>query len=114
MRQFGNVSSQYGAPMGRTESLLGEVGVSVFCVHLDSGGYDDGGAYWGTGAPLYCAQCPEGGRQFVRADSRLWALVLLGIRADQLARKPNKSALDLARFGAHNMGARLRELGYYG
>lgn len=30
--------------------------VSLRRIPLDSQGYDSGGAYWGHGAPLYCAQ----------------------------------------------------------
>ena len=44
-------------------------------VRLNRGGYDDGGAYWGAGAPLYRyaatetrnRECPEG---FLRAADR--------------------------------------------
>ena len=44
-------------------------------VRLNRGGYDDGGAYWGAGAPLYRyaateapnGECPEG---FLRAADR--------------------------------------------
>ena len=65
-KQFADVSSRYGAPMGRstTGTLSDEPrSVSLFRVKLDSGGYDDGGAYWGLGPPsLYCAVDDEGGR----------------------------------------------------
>ena len=48
-KQFPEVSSKYGAPLGRLTSLLGATpkGIRLFKVRLDSGGYDDGGAYWG-------------------------------------------------------------------
>lgn len=45
----------------------------LFRVNIDSGGYDEGGAYWGTGQPLYClmsdnllrfARCPN--REFAK------------------------------------------------
>lgn len=90
MPQLPKVNCQYGAPMGRRESKLGEAprSVSVFRVRLDRGGYDDGGAYWGIGQPLFCAQCDEGGRQFVRAHSRFHALQLLELPADTLKRQP--------------------------
>lgn len=80
-RQFPIVSATYGAPMGRSESPLGEGprSVRLFRVHLDSGGYDDGGAYWGHGQALYCAQCDEGGRRFTRAKNRADAARILGI-----------------------------------
>jgi len=69
-RQFSLVSSQYGAPMGRKSFMPHEpTKVAVFRVRLDRGGYDDGGAYWGTGQPLYCVR---GGdvQLFFRANSR--------------------------------------------
>lgn len=87
MSQLPKVSSEYGAPMGRRESPLGE-NVRLFRVRINSGGYDDGGAYWGLGRPLYCAQCPEGGIQFVRADSRLRAVAELSIEAGSLVKPP--------------------------
>lgn len=55
-----DVSSRYGAPMGRTsdhlEGLIIETSDSPFTlqrVRINSGGYDSGGSYWGLGAPLY-------------------------------------------------------------
>jgi hypothetical protein len=53
-----NVSSRYGAPMGRRgDRPFPPVGrVWLRRVPLDSGGYDSGGAYWGIGQPLYWAQ----------------------------------------------------------
>lgn len=116
MAQFTMVSSTYGAPMGRKTSPLGEAPrtVRVYRVKLDSGGYDDGGAYWGIGAPLYCAECDEGGRQFVRATSRVWAIVLIGIPAENLKKKPSQCEIESAKFGANNLGARMRELGFMG
>lgn len=82
-KQFPKVNCQYGAPMGRSESPLGEGvrSVRVFRVRINSGGYDDGGAYWGIGKPLYCAQCDEGGRRFVRAYTRGQAIAALNIEA---------------------------------
>lgn len=49
------VDCKFGAPMGRSDIGKRPDNVRVFCrrVYLDSGGYDKGGAYWGTGAPLY-------------------------------------------------------------
>lgn len=75
--------------MGRTTSPLGEADRSIrlFIVRLDSGGYDDGGAYRGytnDGTSLYCAQCEEGGQQFIRAGSRERAAFGLGITNPQL------------------------------
>ena len=63
-----NVSSPFGAPMGRrTLPLFGKVHLAR--VPLDNGGYDPGGAYWGIGAPLYCAWNDEG-EMYFRAYSR--------------------------------------------
>lgn len=89
-KQFAKVNCGYGAPMGRSESPLGQGlrSVRVFRVRINSGGYDDGGAYWGIGQPLYCAVCDEGGRQFVRANSRLAAVAALGIEAFTLKHPP--------------------------
>lgn len=119
--QFPSVGGMYGAPMGRSESPLGETpkGTRVFRARLDPGGYDDGGAYWGLGKPLYCATCPEGGRQFVRADSRLSAIVKMGIRREFLRCAPVSDALsyinaktwDLSAEG-HRVRHALIELGY--
>lgn len=57
------VSSKYGAPMGRgalePRDLLVlapfEPRMRLQRVVLNSGGYDSGGAYWGTGKPLWRA-----------------------------------------------------------
>lgn len=74
-----NVNSQYGAPMGRRESLPRHYNgerLHLRRVPLNSGGYDPGGAYWGKGAPLYCAyghtDCDIGEpvELYVRAPSR--------------------------------------------
>lgn len=58
--KLSDVSSRYGAPMGRRdytppvrEEGLDRVRLSLRRVYIDSGGYDNGGAYWGFGAPLY-------------------------------------------------------------
>lgn len=73
MKQFTEVNSQYGAPMGRVE--FGSVkdllprSVRLFKVNIDHQGYDDGGAYWGTGQRLYCAEADEY-RRFIRASTR--------------------------------------------
>lgn len=82
-RQFETVSSRYGAPMGRRAA--GHIdtdtpkSVRLFRVNLDSGGYDDGGAYWGLGQPLFCAIDKDGDRQFIRTTSRQRAALLFGI-----------------------------------
>ncbi len=86
-KQFNNVSCAYGAPMGRhsapdLDTTRGTV--RLFKVNLDSGGYDDGGAYWGHGSPIYCALDRNGDIQTVRADSRAHAAFLLDIPAPSL------------------------------
>lgn len=54
--------------MGRSNTLpedfTGEVTVRV--VPLDSGGYDPGGAYWGTAETLYCVEDFEGRARYAR------------------------------------------------
>lgn len=76
-RQFPRTPSPYGAPMGRaTYTPDGPAGqfrdrCRLFRVRLDSGGYDDGGHYWGTGSPLYCCESSDGTlRVFIRHPSR--------------------------------------------
>lgn len=82
-QQFENVSARYGAPMGRRANGYLETDVPrfvrLFNVKLDSGGYDDGGAYWGQGEPLFCAIDGDGSRKFVRATHRTKAAFLLDI-----------------------------------
>jgi len=91
-KQFSNVSSKYGAPMGRPATGDAPKGkVSLFQVRLD-GDYDDGGAYWGgrPSAPLYCArgEAVNGDeyQRFVRAHSHAKAAETLGLTASQLLR----------------------------
>ncbi len=71
-RKLSNVSSKYGAPMGRhtgpTISYGGKVNLQR--VHIDRGGYDSGGAYWGLGAPLYWCCNEDGEEGFIRARDR--------------------------------------------
>ena len=67
--ELSKVNGKYGAPMGRrSDHIDGKCHLQK--ITLDSGGYDSGGAYWGLGEPLYCAQDSEGSRLFVRANSR--------------------------------------------
>ncbi len=65
-----NVSSKYGAPMGRrSDSLSGKVRLQR--VPFVDGDYDPGGAYWGyvPGNGLWCAWNAEGER-YLRAPTR--------------------------------------------
>lgn len=48
--------SKYGAQMGRRSQTPSEYvkgKLRLYQVRLDSGGYDNGGAYWGHGEPLW-------------------------------------------------------------
>lgn len=73
-----NVGSKYGAPMGRiTRPLEPNARLHLYRVRLDSGGYDNGGAYWGIGYPLYCAYDNKEGITYLRAADRIAAKALL-------------------------------------
>ena len=107
-RQFSKVASQHGAPMGRAS--YGSIpecfprSVQLFRVNLDSQGYDDGGAYWGTGQPLWCAigehdtGCQS--RAFIRAGSREEAIVEFQIECGLLKQNPNAYRLATLRNAA--------------
>lgn len=63
--------SQYGAQMGRqsdSADLFGRVRLTR--VPIDSGGYDPGGAYWGTGETLWYAVDKDGNEKYFRAPYR--------------------------------------------
>lgn len=98
-KQFDDVSCRYGAPMGRRADGYLETDIArfvrLFRVRLDSGGYDDGGAYWGTGEPIFCAIDDDGNRQFQRASTREKAALILGIPTGALKRP----LVDWARYG---------------
>ncbi|WP_144735268.1 hypothetical protein [Extensimonas perlucida] len=115
------VSSRFGAPHGRPEEPLRNEprSVHLFRVPLDSGGYDQGGAYWGHGTPIYCfAQPPEQGqpcpRKFVRAHSRIEACLEAEMPAALLLRPPTAEAKALAQKADAQTVQRLRELGFLG
>lgn len=65
-----DVDCKFGAPHGRS-AWLGEPqgAVRLFKVPLDNGGYDIGGAYWGTPDDLFCATDGQEFRVFRRAGS---------------------------------------------
>jgi hypothetical protein len=67
------VSSKYGAPMGRQSDRLDPDGTfKASIVDLDDGGYDNGGAYWGLRpgtVQLYAVQDGAGNIAFVDAIS---------------------------------------------
>ncbi len=85
-KQFEDVSAARGAPMGREEWREEPVqgAVRLFRVRLIDGDYDDGGAYWGSGEPLYCATDDVGYRRFVRASSEYKALEALDLTPNML------------------------------
>ena len=80
---YANVSSRFGAPMGRTSdhNMTGKLTL-VRVPPYDGGDYDPGGAYWGSVAgavglpPLWCAYGDEGAC-YVRAESRAHARTLV-------------------------------------
>lgn len=82
-KQFPDVNSRYGAPLGRrsTPSNRPEEAASVrlFRVRIDAQGYDDGGAYWGLGEPLWCCTDDGGYQEFIRAGNRFHAAAILGL-----------------------------------
>lgn len=89
MKQFNNVNSSRGAPMGRPNALALDntpKSIQLFRVGLCSQGYDDGGAYWGLGQSLWCARDYSGNEQFVRASSRITAAAALEIPNHSLLR----------------------------
>ena len=84
------VDTSRGAPMGRRSygcpTECGPRTVRLFHVPLTEG-YDAGGAYWGSGVPLYCATDGADYRGFTRAASRADAAHKLSIPADRLKRR---------------------------
>lgn len=90
MKQFADVSSARGAPMGRRSAPdldSAPRSVRLFAVRLDSGGYDDGGAYWGIRRPgvrLWCARDADGAQRFADAATREQAALILGVPATAL------------------------------
>ena len=78
--KLSNVSSKYGAPMGRRSDPLSRFEGAK--VHLQrvrlSGDYDSGGAYWGQGAPLWRAwEDADGYEAFFRAPNRNTAKAMI-------------------------------------
>ena len=111
--------------MGRrdwTEQPTKPRSVRVFRVRLDSGGYDDGGAYWdleSRGALLYCATDGAGYRMFCRAESRLTAIVefrlarhLLRAGVPEYTRLREKEARGVLGAGGVILRQKLQALGF--
>ena len=122
-KQFDNVNCATGSPMGRKEwrdAPTKPRSVRVFRVRIDSQGYDDGGAYWGIGKPLFCATDWENYRMFTRADSRLCAVAEFRLAVHLLASPPRAAFAQLkaleasGRIGASGvmLRQRLESLGF--
>lgn len=90
MKQFSDVNSKYGAPMGRRpDRPLSDdpKSIKLFRVRLCPQGYDDGGAYWGLSPQsLWCARDSQGAERFVRSFTRITAAAVLEIPNEQLQR----------------------------
>ena len=114
MKQFNDVNNSRGAPMGRHS--FGQIhdsgphSIRLFRVNLDSGGYDDGGAYWGIGRPLWCVTDNQGYRQFTRARSRIAAIIELQIERSAIKRAPIREINTMMALGGTN-GEHLNEIG---
>jgi hypothetical protein len=102
-----NNTTQYGARMGRQEvgTTPPPTGVRLRQIRINASGYDNTGAYWGLGQPLYRAEAHEKltlvYRRFVRATSRDQAAEKLGLTPSQLRRTkapgPESTADELSR-----------------
>jgi hypothetical protein len=88
---FEKVSGANGAPMGRTNwGTAPTTGIRLLKARFVDGAYDQSGAYWGMGQPIYaavdsaipCTYC-----HYVRANSREEAAKELGLVSSQLSRK---------------------------
>ena len=72
--QLSNVSSPRGAPMGRPTRAQGfETKARCFRLRFIDQAYDEGGAYWGMPANVYCAMNDVGLQLFCRARDRAHA-----------------------------------------
>lgn len=96
-KQLSDVSSKYGAPMGRRECRHFDESkprsISCFRVRLDNGGYDDGGAYWGHGTGternLYCLRQDDTDYiEFYRAGTRSGAIRKANVPHELLKVRP--------------------------
>lgn len=69
--------SRMGRISNKAHEIQGKARLRVRRVHLDAGGYDDGGAYWGTPSNLYEARGEDAEQQlsfFTRAADRAEAV----------------------------------------
>lgn len=98
MKQFRDIDTTRGAPMGRPNALAlddAPKSIQLFSVRLCPQGYDDGGAYWGhTPKSLWCARDSQGNEQFVRAFTRTTAAASLEIPNNLLQRGIPRNELD--------------------
>ena len=64
------VNCSSGAPMGRdsSHSLFGKCRLQK--MRFVDGAYDQGGAYWGCGEPMWVCEDCHGSQMFVRAATR--------------------------------------------
>jgi hypothetical protein len=69
-RAFWGNDPMRGAALGRSCEGTPKGKAYLRKIRLDSGGYDEGGAYWGVGQPIYRAFTPDGFEDYTRADSR--------------------------------------------
>ena len=83
-----HVDGRYGAPMGRpsdaAKTFVGKVHLQ-YVPFIDQA-YDQGGAYWGMPADLWCAWDDEGHEMYMRAPSRDRAKVETGLAANRFYR----------------------------
>jgi len=95
-KQFPMSDCSRGAPMGREsvgpDDYFKQSSLQCFRVEMSGYGcYDDGGAYWGQGMPLYCVRdMATRGNEFaryIRASSRAKALEALQIKTACMIRK---------------------------
>src|SRR5688572_24408472 len=75
MPNIARIESPRGAPMGRPETLPTNPNaahnIALLGIRIYAGGYEAGGAYWGIGAPLWCAASEDGELcEYFRAESR--------------------------------------------
>ena len=100
-RQSGYMSDPVrGARLGRPTTDPDTVPPASFRfylqrVRLDQGGYDEGGAYWGMGAPLYRFEAGEG-----PDDLAAWPAGFLRARDRQAAKAKLRADYPGARFYA--------------
>ena len=90
--QVTNVSSRYGAPMGRRENITEPrypVKFHLQRIRLNLGGYDAGGAYWGHGRdPLYCVFSDDPRFQFyARGQDKAEVVMELVTRYPKVGRR---------------------------